>query len=79
MMAKAYDDSRRARVFSLSLPGGHPKTWNTILATTKGYLTELLKRVESKHEQIVGSYKEIVSHRMCYCHINLCNITTEHY
>ncbi|XP_067943588.1 nucleoporin NDC1-like [Watersipora subatra] len=63
MIASTCEDDRRARIFSLSMPGGHPKTWSTILSVTKGSLTELLQRLESTNEKLLSAYKGIISHQ----------------
>ena len=64
-MAQTVGDKRRSVVYNLSLPGGHPKTWNSVLSSTTGELKDLLTRVEGQNDKLVSAYKGILSHREC--------------
>lgn len=64
-VAQTVGDSRRSVVYNLSLPGGHPKTWNSVLSSTTAELNDLLSRLENQNEKLVSAYKGILSHREC--------------
>lgn len=62
-MAQTVGDSRRSAVYNLSLPGGHPKSWNSVVSATSSTLAELLNRIQNHNDQLVSEYKGILSHR----------------
>ena len=63
ILASNYEDERRQAIFSLSMPGGHPKIWNAILTVSKSSLSELLKRIEARNDQLLSTQKGIMAHR----------------
>ena len=63
VMAATFEDERRQKVFSLSMPGGHPKTWNSVLSVTKSSLNDLLNRLLANNDKLLSAQKGIISHR----------------